>query len=75
MAINKLQKFKSLFSGPPMLVVSIVSISGTGCTAETPGGGVVKLSGNMVAAGKKAYAQGGVVLREAPNLPHYEIEV
>lgn len=76
MGTNLWARFKRLIPGDPLIVVSVVSVNSDGTsTVTTPGGGVMRVIGKEVEAGKKAYIKGGAIIGEAPNLQHYEIEV
>lgn len=76
MATNLWARFRRLLPGDPLIVVTVAGINGDGTsTVTTPGGGAIRVIGNSVAVGDKAYIKGGAIIGEAPNLQHYEIEV
>jgi hypothetical protein len=59
-----------------MIIVTVAAVNSDGTsTVTTSGGGAMRVLGTGVASGKKAYVKDGAVVSEAPNLPHYEIEV
>lgn len=53
----------------------VVSVGGGYTLLQTLGGGTVKVLGEGVAVGNKAFFKGGRLEGAAPNLPSYEIEV
>lgn len=76
MATNLWAKFRRLLPGNPMIIVTVVSVNTDGTsTVTTAGGGSMRVLGQGVVAGKKAYVKDGRIIEEAPNLQHYEIEV
>lgn len=76
MATNLLAKFRRLLPGDPLIVVTVMTVNSDGTsTVTTPGGGSMRVIGTSVVATRKAYVKGGVVIGEAPNLQHFEIEV
>ena len=73
---NLWRKFKTLLADTPLEVVTVQAVRPDGtskCTTYT--GGVVIVNGDSVTAGSKAFIQGGQIIREAPDLTYYEIEV
>lgn len=73
---NLWRKFKTLLEESPLEVVTVQAINTDGtskCTTYT--GGVVIVNGDSVAVGNQAFIQGGQIIREAPSLTYYEIEV
>jgi len=76
MATNPWAKSKRRLPGDPLIVVTVAAVNSDGTsTVTTPGGGAVRVIGNSVGVGDKAYIRGGAIIGEAPNLTHYEIEV
>lgn len=77
MATNLWAKFRKLLPGDTMLVVEVTAINVSAGTSNvtTPAGGAMVVYGTSVSIGSKAYVKGGVIISEAPNLQHYEIEV
>jgi len=53
----------------------VISVSGGYTLLQTLGGGTVKVLGDGVAVGNRAFFKGGRLEEAAPNLPSYEIEV
>lgn len=53
----------------------VISVSGGHTLLQTLGGGTIKVLGDGVAVGSKAFFKGGRLEGPAPNLPSYEIEV
>jgi len=72
---NLWRKFKTLIDGPPLEVVTVLSISGGTSKCATYSNGVVIVSGSNVPVGNKAFIQDGRIVGEAPDLTYYEIEV
>lgn len=76
MATNLWARFKRLLPDSPLVVVTVNSVNSDGTsTVTTAGGGALRVLGKGVAAGKKAYVRDGMIIEEAPDLQHYEIEV
>jgi len=76
MGTNLWAKFKRLLPDNPLIIVSVAAVNTDGTsTVVTAGGGTMRVLGNSVAAGKKAYIRAGAVVSEAPDLPYYELEV
>lgn len=76
MATNLWTRFRKLLPGSRMVVVTVVTVNTDGTsTVTTSSGGAMRVLGTSVEAAKKAYVKDGVVISEAPNLQHYEIEV
>jgi len=73
---NLWRKFKRLLPDAPLEVVTVQAINADGTSkCSTYTGGVVIVNGDSVTVGNKAFIQGGQIVREAPNLSYYEIEV
>lgn len=53
----------------------VIGVSGGYTLLQTLGGGTVKVLGDGVAVGNRAFYKGGRLEGAAPNLPSYEIEV
>lgn len=76
MATNLWARFRRLLPGNPLIIVTVVSVNTDGTsTVTTASGGAMRVLGTTVAAASKAYVKDGAIVSEAPNLPHYEIEV
>jgi len=69
-------KFQALLPTSTELVGTVTAIHTNGtCSVELPGGGGLRVDGTGVAEGKKAFIKDGIIQREAPNLPYYDLEV
>lgn len=53
----------------------VISVSDGYTLLQTLGGGTVKVLGDGIPVGSKAFFKGGRLEEAAPNLPSYEIEV
>ena len=75
MATNPWARFKRLVPSAPMVIVTVASVGTDGTsTVTTAGGGTLRVFGDAVAVGDKAYVRDGVIIGEAPNMNHYELE-
>lgn len=75
MATNLWARFKRLVQAAPMLIVTVESVGADGTSlVTTASGGTFRVFGDTVAAGSKAYVRDGVIVGEAPNMTHYELE-
>lgn len=73
---NLWARFRKLLPGDPMLVVTVATVNADGTsTVTTAAGGAMRVIGNSVVVGDKAYVKGGAIIGLAPALTHYEIEV
>jgi len=74
MTSNPFAKLKALFAGPPLLVGTVTSVTGTDITVELPSGARVAARGSAT-VGQAVFVQGGVIQGEAPSLSVVNIEV
>lgn len=73
---NVRAQFDRLLPKDPLLVGTVTSHNADGTSSLTlPGGGTIRVQGQTVAVGDKAFIQSGRVQGEAPNLATYEITV
>ena len=76
MAVNAWARFKKLLPVSPLVIVTVDSINTDGTsTVTTASGGVMRVFGDGVAVGNKAFVRGGIIQGEAPNLTHYDVDV
>lgn len=74
--MNLFQQFRKLLPPDEQTEVGIVLTSANGnTTLETLNGGVVKVKGEGVTEGQKAFFRGKELVGAAPDLPTYEVEV
>ena len=58
-----------------MVIVTVAAVGTDGTsTVTTAAGGTLRVLGDSVAVGDKAYVRDGVIIGEAPNMNHYELE-
>ena len=74
--MNLWAQFRALLPADPLVVVEIIAhnLDGTS-TVTTPEGGVMRVLGQGVAVGLRAFVRSGAVEGEAPTLPVYTAEV
>lgn len=74
--MNLFQQFLKLLPTAEQTEVGTVqSTSGGYTTLVTLNGGVVKVKGDGIAVGQKAFFRGRELVGPAPDLPVYEVEV
>ncbi len=72
MATNLWRKFAGVVPVEPKNIVKVVA-AGVG---QTAGGGRVLIRGaEKYSLGQMVWVRGGIVLAEAPDLPHTELEI
>lgn len=70
--VNKYLRFKRLISTEVRYTVTIDSINNDGTSnGTTRDGGKVRVLGDTVAVGDKAWVKDGRIVGEAPELPEY----
>ena len=75
MATNPWARFRRLVPSAPMVIVTVASVATDGTSmVTTAAGGSLRVFGDTVAAGNKAYIRDGIIIGEAPNMTHYELE-
>ena len=75
MATNPWARFRRLVPSAPMVIVTVASVATDGTSmVTTAAGGTLRVFGDAVAAGDKAYIRDGIIIGEAPNMTHYELE-
>jgi len=73
---NPWTKLRRLLPHDPLLVGTVTAIDQAGnSTVALLGGGTVRVRGQGVAIGAKAYVQGGEIQGEAPDLEEVAIDV
>lgn len=76
MTNNAYSQFQNLIPKSATTVVTITAINADGTsTCTTLSGTVIRVAGDSVAAGQKAYIKDGAILRQAPNLPITEVTI
>ena len=73
--INFWRKFKNIFPDSPTIFGKVTAIAAGRSTVQTPAGGILTALGDSVPVGQNAYVKDGVIQGQAPQLPHYDIEV
>lgn len=75
-AANLYRRLAELLPQAPLLVGQVSSHNADGTsTVQLPGGGTLRVRGQGVAVGQKAFVRDGVVEGAAPNLSIVEIEI
>lgn len=73
---NLYTQFRKLLPSDPLLVGTVTAHDSDGYSlVELPGGGGLRVQGQGVAVGSKAFVQGGRVVAEAPALDAVEVLV
>ena len=73
---NPWKKLKGLLPEAPLLVGAVTAIHPDGTTTvQTLGGGILRVRGQGVSIGSKAFVRGGVLEGPAPNLPSYTVAI
>lgn len=69
--------FGQLTAGPPKLIADVGQHNGDGTSTVTlvGGGAQLRVDGQSVAVGQRAYVQDGAVIGAAPNLPVVTVDV
>lgn len=76
MATNVFQRFKQLLPASPLLIVTVDTVNPDGTsTVMTAAGGSMRVFGDGVTAGNKAFVKDGRIEDEAPDLPHFDVTV
>ena len=74
--MNPWRKLISLLPGEPLIVVEVLSHTGTGASiVELPTGEIITVQGDSVGTGLMAYVRRGRVESEAPAITPVEVEV
>lgn len=74
--INKWARFDDLIADDPVQVGTVTAHNADGTsTILYVGGGLVRLPGQTIPVGTKAFVGKGRIIGEAPDLPYIEIEV
>lgn len=73
---NPWTAFKKLLPSDPLLVADVLAHNADGTsTVQTPDGATMRVRGQSVAVGLKAFVRGGQIEGEAPSLTTYTVEV
>ncbi|AXQ27582.1 hypothetical protein D0B54_02350 [Solimonas sp. K1W22B-7] len=74
--MNIWKQFQQLLPSDPQLVGEVLRHNADGSSSvELPGAQVIRVQGQSVAAGLRAFVQGGRIQGEAPDLPTYELPI
>lgn len=74
--MNLWNEFKSILPDHPTLIGKVLAHMPDGTSAiEMLGGGLMRVAGQDVEAGKSCFVQDGRVIGEAPDLPKYEFDI
>lgn len=74
--MNAWAKFRALLPADPLLVGEVIAHNDDGTsTIELPGNIPIRVQGQTVAVGLQAFAQGGRITGEAPDLPGFIVAV
>lgn len=71
---NIYTQLRELFAGPPLLVATVVSSSGSVTTVSLAGGGTLHVHGTA-APGASVYVRGGVIEGLAPAMTAHVIDI
>lgn len=73
---NPWTAFRKLLPSDPLLVAEVIAHNADGTsTVQTPDGAILRVRGQGVAVGAKAFVRGGAIDGEAPDLTSYTVEV
>lgn len=74
--MNAWAQFRALLPQDPLLVGEVIAFNGDGTSeVRLPGNITIRVQGQTVAVGLKAFVQSGRIQGEAPNLTTYSIAV
>lgn len=73
---NLWARFAALLPASPTVIVTVTALNDDGTsTVETRAGGTMRVTGQGVAIGDKAFVRAGEITGAAPDLPDYEATV
>ena len=73
---NVYARFQRLLPREPLQIGTVAAFNADGTSTVTlPSGGSLRVRGQSVAVGSKAFIRNGEVIGEAPNLAAYTLEV
>jgi len=73
---NPWVQFRRLVGQEPLLVADVIAHNADGTsTVQTPEGHTLRVRGQSVSVGSKAFVRAGQIEGEAPALPAYTVEV
>ena len=76
MTNNAYTQFKNLIPKSVTTVITITAVNTDGTTTGTTlAGTTVRVAGNSLSVGDKAYVKDGAILRKAPDLPITEVDI
>lgn len=71
---NIYRQFLDLLPVRPLQVGSVTSVTGSSCTVQLPGGGLLQARG-QASVGQSVFVRDGVIEGQAPSLPLEIIEI
>ena len=71
---NVFKEFTDIFPPAPLQVGTVTAVSGSACTVQLPGGGVLQVRGDA-SVGQRVFLRDGVIEGQAPDLPVVVIEI
>lgn len=75
MATNIFARFRRLLPDSPTIIATVSSVGADGTSMVlTSGGGAMRVFGDDVAVGAKAFVRDGAIIGPAPDLPYYELQ-